>query len=218
MSLTEAFWVWTRVAALSFGGPAGQIAVMHRIIVDEKRWVGENRFLHALSYCMLLPGPEAQQLATYIGWLLHGTRGGLVAGLLFVLPGLVAIMALSFIYVTWGGHPLLAGVFLGLKAAVIALVIEALIRIARRALKGALDRILAVAAFVAGALPYTGITDVVDRTLDASHGWTADPATVADVLAAEEWARAHARALTGSPRGDGPVETEDGVAWRSGWE
>src|SRR5437763_939725 len=91
----DAIRVWTRVAALSFGGPAGQIAVMHRILVDEKRWIGEERFLHALNYCMLLPGPEAQQLATYIGWLLHRTRGGLVAGALFVLPGFVAIMALS---------------------------------------------------------------------------------------------------------------------------
>src|SRR3954469_5076738 len=98
VSWGEAFRVWLRVAALSFGGPAGQIAVMHRILVEEKRWIGENRFLHALNYCMLLPGPEAQQLAVYIGWLLHKTRGGLVAGTLFVLPGLVAIMALSLIY------------------------------------------------------------------------------------------------------------------------
>jgi chromate transporter len=98
VSLREAFWVWCRVAALSFGGPAGQIAVMHRILVDEKRWVSEYRFLHALNYCMLLPGPEAQQLATTIGWLLHRTVGGLVAGLLFVLPGFVCIMALSVVY------------------------------------------------------------------------------------------------------------------------
>src|SRR6478735_7254588 len=98
VSLSEAFWVWARVAALSFGGPAGQIAVMHRILVEEKRWIGETRFLHALNYCMLLPGPEAQQLAIYIGWLLHRTAGGLVAGILFVLPGIVAIMALSIIY------------------------------------------------------------------------------------------------------------------------
>src|SRR3982751_5339006 len=94
----EAFRVWLRVAALSFGGPAGQIAVMHRIIVDEKKWVSESRFLHALNYCMLLPGPEAQQLATYIGWLMHRTRGGLIAGGLFILPGVIAIMALSIIY------------------------------------------------------------------------------------------------------------------------
>src|SRR6187431_3162181 len=101
VTLRDAVKVWSRVALLSFGGPAGQIAVMHRILVDEKRWIGEERFLHALSYCMLLPGPEAQQLATYIGWLLHGTRGGLVAGLLFVLPGFISIMALSIAYVLW---------------------------------------------------------------------------------------------------------------------
>ena len=95
VSLGEAFWVWLRIAALSFGGPAGQIAVMHRILVEEKRWIGEHRFLHALNYCMLLPGPEAQQLATYVGWLLHGWRGGLIAGTLFVLPGFVVILALS---------------------------------------------------------------------------------------------------------------------------
>src|SRR6059058_3301714 len=94
VTLREAFWVWLRIAALSFGGPAGQIAVMHRILVDEKRWVSENRFLHALNYCMLLPGPEAQQLAVYVGWLLHKTKGGLVAGTLFVLPGFVCIMIL----------------------------------------------------------------------------------------------------------------------------
>jgi chromate transporter len=152
ISFSEATRAWVRVALLSFGGPAGQIAVMHRILVEEKRWISEERFLHALSYCMLLPGPEAQQLATYIGWLLHGTRGGLVAGLLFILPGLVAIMALSFVYVIWGGHPLLAGVFLGLKAAVIALVLEALIRLGRRALKTASAKILAVVAFVAIAV------------------------------------------------------------------
>src|SRR5829696_3708502 len=102
ISLRQAFATWLRVAALSFGGPAGQIAVMHRILVEEKRWIGEHRFLHALSYCMLLPGPEAHQLAVYIGWLMHKTRGGLVAGTLFVLPGLLAIMALSLVYAAFG--------------------------------------------------------------------------------------------------------------------
>src|SRR5215204_4482072 len=102
VSLGDAFRVWLRVAALSFGGPAGQIAVMHRIIVDEKRWIGETRFLHALNYCMLLPGPEAQQLATYIGWLMHRTRGGIIAGGLFILPGVIAIMALGWIYALYG--------------------------------------------------------------------------------------------------------------------
>src|SRR4051812_4636642 len=98
VSLAEATRTWGRVALLSFGGPAGQIAVMHRILVEEKRWISEERFLHALNFCMLLPGPEAQQLATYIGWLMHGTRGGLIAGLLFILPGILAIMALSYVY------------------------------------------------------------------------------------------------------------------------
>ena len=105
VSFSEAFRVWLRVASLSFGGPAGQIAVMHRIIVEEKRWIGENRFLHALNYCMLLPGPEAQQLATYIGWLMHRTAGGVMAGVLFVLPGAISIMALSVIYAdVWQGR------------------------------------------------------------------------------------------------------------------
>ena len=109
MSFADATRTWLRIGLLSFGGPAGQIAVMHRILVDEKRWIGEERFLHALSYCMLLPGPEAQQLATYIGWLLHGTRGGLVAGLLFVLPGFISIMALSIAYVLWQQQPFVEG-------------------------------------------------------------------------------------------------------------
>src|SRR6201986_878678 len=124
ISLREATSVWLRVALLSFGGPAGQIAVMHRILVEEKRWISDARFLHALNYCMLLPGPEAQQLATYIGWLMHRTAGGLVAGVLFVVPGVVALMALSWIYVIWGDVSVVAGLFFGLKAAVLAVVIE----------------------------------------------------------------------------------------------
>src|SRR5215208_1996991 len=121
ISLGEAIPVWARVAMLSFGGPAGQIAVMHRILVDEKRWIGENRFLHALNYCMLLPGPEAQQLATYIGWLMHRTTGGIIAGVLFVLPGVVSIMALSWVYVLFGKVTIVSGMFFGLKAAVLAI-------------------------------------------------------------------------------------------------
>ena len=105
VSLNEAFRVWLRVAMLSFGGPAGQIAVMHRILVEEKRWISDSRFLHALNYCMLLPGPEAQQLATYIGWLMHRTLGGIMAGGLFVVPGIIAIMALSYIYAAYGNVP-----------------------------------------------------------------------------------------------------------------
>jgi chromate transporter len=145
----EAFWVWCRVAALSFGGPAGQIAVMHRILVDEKRWVSENRFLHALNYCMLLPGPEAQQLATYIGWLLHRTAGGLMAGLLFVLPGFVSIMLLSILYASYRDLTVVEGIFYGLKPAVIAVVVEALLRIGKRSLKNRVMVCIAAAAYVA---------------------------------------------------------------------
>jgi chromate transporter len=148
VSLNEAFWTWMRVAALSFGGPAGQIAVMHRILVEEKRWVSEERFLHALNYCMLLPGPEAQQLATYIGWLMHRTLGGIVAGGLFILPGVVAIMALSYVYAVWGNVPIVVALFFGLKAAVLAIVIEAVVRIGKRALKNWVLIGLAAAAFV----------------------------------------------------------------------
>jgi chromate transporter len=145
----EAVRVWARIAALSFGGPAGQIAVMHRILVDEKKWIGEGRFLHALNYCMLLPGPEAQQLAVYIGWLLHKTRGGLVAGTLFVLPGFLAMLALSYIYVLLGQVPLVTGLFFGLKAAVLAVVLQAVVRVGSRALRNNVMRGLAAVAFFA---------------------------------------------------------------------
>ncbi len=145
----EAVRVWARIALLSFGGPAGQIAVMHRILVDEKRWIGEERFLHALNYCMLLPGPEAQQLAIYIGWLVHKTRGGLVAGALFVLPGFLAILGLSYVYVLFGQVPLIEGLFFGLKAAVLAVVVQAVVRVGSRALKNNVMRGIALAAFVA---------------------------------------------------------------------
>ncbi len=145
----EALLTWVRVALLSFGGPAGQIAVMHRIVVEEKRWIGENRFLHALNYCMLLPGPEAQQLAVYIGWLMHRTPGGLLAGILFVLPGAVAIMALSIVYAVYGSVGAVQALFFGLKAAVLAIVVEAVIRIGRRALRNRAMVALAATAFLA---------------------------------------------------------------------
>ena len=148
VSLRAAFRVWMRVALLSFGGPAGQIAVMHRILVDEKRWVSEERFLHALNYCMLLPGPEAQQLATYIGWLMHRTLGGIVAGGLFIVPGIISIMALSYVYAAYGNVPVIVALFFGLKAAVLAIVLEAVFRIGTRALKNNVMRALAAAAFV----------------------------------------------------------------------
>jgi chromate transporter len=149
VSFREATLTWAKVAALSFGGPAGQIAVMHRILVEQKRWIGETRFLHALNYCMLLPGPEAQQLAVYIGWLLHRTKGGLVAGTLFVLPGFVCIMVLSWIYAAFGTVGIVQALFFGLKAAVLAIVLEAVMRIGKRALKNNVMLALAAAAFVA---------------------------------------------------------------------
>ncbi len=148
-TLAEATRVWARIGVLSFGGPAGQIALMHKELVEERRWIGEERFLHALNYCMLLPGPEAQQLAVYIGWLMHRTIGGLIAGLLFILPGALVMLGLSILYVTWRHVPLVDGIFFGVKAAVLAIVIEAGIRISRRALKNGAMVCVAVAAFVA---------------------------------------------------------------------
>lgn len=145
----EMLRVCTRIGFLSFGGPAGQIALMHRELVDERQWVTEDQYLHALNFCHLLPGPEAQQLATWIGWKLHGTRGGLAAGLLFVLPGALVILGLSILYAYAAGLEWFAALFLGIKAAVLAIVVQALIRIAGRALKTGFARALAVAAFIA---------------------------------------------------------------------
>jgi chromate transporter len=147
-SFKDAFKVWFKIGCLSFGGPAGQIALMHRVLVDEKKWVDEPRFLHGLNFCMLLPGPEAQQLATYIGWLLHGVRGGLVAGILFVLPGAVIMLGLSLLYALGQGLTLVDGALFGIKAAVLVIVVEALIRIGRRSLKTGLLIGLAALAFV----------------------------------------------------------------------
>jgi chromate transporter len=145
----EALRTWTRIGFLSFGGPAGQIALMHRVLVEEKRWIGEARFLHALNYCMLLPGPEAQQLATYVGWLLHGTRGGLAAGILFVLPGALCVLALAVLYAAFQRVPAVEALFFGLKAAVLALVIEAVLRIGKKVLRNRLMLALAALSFVA---------------------------------------------------------------------
>ena len=149
VSAGEAFRVWLKIGLLGFGGPAGQIALMHRILVEEKRWIGEARFLHALNYCMLLPGPEAQQLATYVGWLLHRTAGGIVAGTLFVLPGALVVLALSVLYAGFQELTFVQAIFFGIKAAVLAVVVEALHRIARRALRNGALYALAAAAFVA---------------------------------------------------------------------
>jgi chromate transporter len=145
---TEALRIWLKIGCLGFGGPAGQIALMHRILVDEKKWVEEQRYLHALNFCMLLPGPEAQKLATYVGWLLHGVRGGLAAGILFVLPGALVMLAVSLLYVLGQGVPVVDGALFGIKAAVLVIVVEALIRIGRRALKTRLLVGVAAAAFV----------------------------------------------------------------------
>jgi chromate transporter len=145
----ELVWTFFRIGLLSFGGAAGQIAMMHRIVVDEKRWLDERRYLHALNYCMLLPGPEAQQLATYIGWAAHGVRGGVVAGVLFVLPGALLMLGLSFLFLLGSGVALIDGLFFGVTAAVLAIVAQALIKIAKRGVKGVALRALAVAAFAA---------------------------------------------------------------------
>ena len=148
VSFGEALRVWFKIGCIGFGGPAGQIALMHRILVDEKRWIDEARYLHALNFCMLLPGPEAQKLATYVGWLLHGTRGGLAAGILFVLPGAFVMLGISLLYALGRGIPVVDGALFGIKAAVLVIVVEALIRIGRRSLKTRLLVGLAGAAFI----------------------------------------------------------------------
>ena len=145
----QAFLFWLKLGFISFGGPAGQIAVMHQELVEQKRWISEKRFLHALNYCMLLPGPEAQQLAIYIGWLMHRTAGGLVAGILFVLPSLFILIALSWIYVQFGDVPIIAGLFYGIKPAVTAIVFHATYRIGSRSLKNNFLYLIAATAFIA---------------------------------------------------------------------
>ena len=202
--------MFARIGLLSFGGPAGQIALMHRVLVDERRWLDEARFLHALNYCMLLPGPEAMQLATYAGWLLHGVRGGLIAGLLFVLPGAVVITVLSAIYLLVGDVPLVQGLLFGLKAAVLAVVLEALIKVSKRALKGRSMVALAMAAFVAIAflkLPFPAIIIGAARLRrrPASREWRATRTTPTSGLA-----RASCR--------NGRSRTRAGLSspWRSG--
>jgi chromate transporter len=152
MSFSEFFRAFARIGLLSFGGPAAQIALMHRELVDERKWLTEAEFLRALSFCMMLPGPEAMQLATYAGWKLRGVVGGIIAGLLFVLPGAAVIAALALLYLSFGDQPLVRAAFVGVKAAVIAIVLEALLRISKRALKGRLHTVLAAAAFVALAM------------------------------------------------------------------
>ncbi|HJU40542.1 MAG TPA: chromate efflux transporter, partial [Tahibacter sp.] len=149
IAFADALAVWAKIGCLGFGGPAGQIAMMHRELVEKRRWISEPRFLHALNYCMLLPGPEAQQLAVYVGWLMHRTAGGLAAGLLFVLPGALAMLALSALYASYGRTPFAGALLFGLKAAVLAIVADVVLRIGRRALTGRATVGIAVAAFVA---------------------------------------------------------------------
>ncbi|MFD2514976.1 chromate efflux transporter [Pontibacter locisalis] len=148
-SFKEAFLFWVKLGFISFGGPAGQIGIMHEFVVDQKRWISDSKFLHALNYCMLLPGPEAQQLATYIGWLLHGVRGGLVAGIFFVLPSVFILLGLSIIYVTYGNVPWVSALFDGLKPAVVAIVLLALIKIGQKSLKSGLHYTVALLSFIA---------------------------------------------------------------------
>jgi chromate transporter len=216
VSFRQALAVWVRVAGLSFGGPAGQIAVMHRIIVEEQRWIGEARFLHALNYCMLLPGPEAQQLAIYIGWLMHRTRGGLVAGTLFVLPGVLSIMALSWIYVLFGRLPAVEGLFFGLKAAVLAIVLAAVARIGRKALRGAVPVAIAAAAFLAifaWDVPFPWIIATAGAVGLAGYQFSVPglgrPAPVPPARSPEQASPLHPSSAA-SPSGDaGPVLGDD---------
>jgi chromate transporter len=200
ISFGEAFRVWLKIALLSFGGPAGQIAVMHRILVEEKNWISESRFLHALNYCMLLPGPEAQQLATYIGWLLHRTAGGIMAGGLFILPGVISIMALSYIYAGYGNVSFVEALFFGLKAAVLAIVIQAVVRVGKRALRNRVMIALAAAAFIAifffnvpfpviiiaaGVIGYFGAKTGRPEFAAVEHGGAKNAAAIDGMLGAE---------------------------------
>ena len=157
IQFAEAFIVWLKISLLSFGGPAGQIAVMHRLLVDELKWVSEKRFLHALNFCMLLPGPEAQQLTIYLGWLLHRVRGGVVAGVLFVLPGALTVLVLSMVYVTYQQAMAVNSIFFGVKAAVLAIVTTALWRLARKVLRKKFLIAITLSAFFASfvlAVPF----------------------------------------------------------------
>jgi len=172
VSLAEAARFWLHLGLVSFGGPAGQIAMLHRELVEQRRWISEARFLHALNYCQLLPGPEAIQLATYLGWLLHGTRGGLVAGGLFLLPSVVLLLLLSSLYALWGHLPLLGGLFWALKPAVLAIVIQACWRLGRRTLKGPLQLGIAAAALL--ALRGLGLPQPLLIALAALTGWLAE--------------------------------------------
>jgi chromate transporter len=193
----EALRVWLKIGCLGFGGPAGQIALMHRILVDEKKWVEESRYLHALNFCMLLPGPEAQKLATYVGWLLHGTRGGLAAGILFVLPGALVMLGVSLLYVLGQGIAAVDGALFGIKAAVLVIVVEALLRIGRRSLKTRLMLGVAAAAFVGiffFALPFPLIIAAAGAV---GYFTTRDKETLQSATNPGSWRKAMRAALVG---------------------
>ena len=197
----EAFRLWAKLGVLSFGGPAGQIALMHRLLVDERKWLGEDRFLHALNFCMLLPGPEAMQLATYVGWLLHGWLGGLVAGLLFVVPGALVVLGLAAVYAAFGEAVVPEAVFFGVKAAVLAIVLEALMRIARRALKSRPDWAIAGGAFLAmfvfdAPFPLVVLTAGLIGLVRGTNGGPADRPAIAARGPAISLSRTAATALT----------------------
>ncbi|MGH6924878.1 MAG: chromate efflux transporter [Propylenella sp.] len=210
----ETMRVWLKIGVINFGGPAGQIALMHRVVVDEKRWIDEGRFLHALNYCMILPGPEATQLAAYVGWLMHGVRGGVVAGTLFVLPGFFVLLGLSIAYVTLGDLPLVEGLLFGLKAAVLAIVAEALLRISRRALKGAASLVIAVAAFV--AIAFLGVPFPLIVASAAAAGLLL--ARNGHVASADARESADAGSNVGGARGNPWVESATAaIVWLAIW-
>jgi len=208
VTLAQAFWYWLKLGFISFGGPAGQIAIMHHDLVEKKRWISERRFLHALNYCMVLPGPEAQQLAVYIGWLMHRTWGGIIAGTLFVLPSLFILIFLSWIYLAYGNVPAVAGILYGIKPAVVAIVLFAAYRIGSRALKNGVLWAIAAAAFVAifafdvpfpaivlaaGLIGYTGSRVAPDKfATGGGHGKAKDSFGAA-LIADDTPTPAHAR-------------------------
>ncbi|MEO5733426.1 MAG: chromate efflux transporter [Rubrivivax sp.] len=194
----QALRFWLKLGFISFGGPAGQIAVMHRELVEQRHWISERRFLHALNYCMLLPGPEAQQLATYIGWLMHRTRGGIAAGLLFVLPSLAILIALSWVYLRFGDQPLVAGAFYGIKPAVTAIVVHAAWRIGGRALKNRWLGLLALASF--GAIFFGGVPFPAIVAAAALIGW------VGARVAPQVFAPGSASAVSESSNGEAVID------------
>lgn len=197
VGFAEALRVWFKIGCLGFGGPAGQIALMHRVLVDEKKWVEEQRYLHALNFCMLLPGPEAQKLATYVGWLLHGVRGGLAAGILFVLPGALVMLGVSLLYVLGQGIPVIEGALFGIKAAVLVIVVEALLRIGRRALKTRLLLGLAALAFIGIFFLDLPFPLIVAAAGAIGFFTTRRASVTADARIPERWAQAARATLVG---------------------